>query len=95
MWYRLAHRTDLLRRKLQLLCALYGLSRLESSIGFYLAAGALDASDVKALRAHINQACTVLGANQGALALRLCEGFGIPDHLLAAPIARDWRYIVT
>ena len=80
---------------MQLLCELYGLSRLEHSADFYLAAGALSGGHMKAIRSLVNQACAALAANRGALALRLCEGFGIPEHLIAAPIARDWRSIAT
>jgi hypothetical protein len=28
-----------------------------------------------------------------APALKLCEAFAIPEHLLAAPIAKNWREI--
>jgi acyl-CoA oxidase len=79
----------------QLLCSLYGLRRLELNSGFYLGAGALDGAAVSSVREHVNAACALLGANKGALALRLCAGFGVPDHLIAAPIAQDWRRIVT
>lgn len=79
----------------QLLCELYGLTRLERSAGFYLASGTLCGADMKTIRELVNQACAALSGDGGALALRLCEGFGIPEHLIAAPIARDWRSIVT
>ena len=29
----------------------------------------------------------------GAAAVELCQGFGIPEHLIQAPIATDWRKI--
>ncbi|KDD76840.1 hypothetical protein H632_c89p0, partial [Helicosporidium sp. ATCC 50920] len=32
-----------------------------------------------------------LAADQGALALALCDGLGVPEHLIRAPIAKDWR----
>ena len=79
----------------QLLCSLYGLTRLERNSGFYLGAGALDSGAIRSVREHVNAACALLGAHKGALALRLCDGFGVPDHLIAAPIAQDWRRIVT
>jgi hypothetical protein len=53
--------------------------------------GALSGADVAALRNHVNAACRALAADGGRLAIRLCDGFGIPDHLLHAPIAFDWR----
>ncbi len=80
---------------LQLLCSLYGLTRLERNSGFYLGAGALDSRTISSVREHVNAACALLSAKKGALALRLCDGFGVPDHLIAAPIAQDWRRIVT
>lgn len=57
----------------------------------YLEAGLLNGADAAALRASINIACKQLGSNGAAPALKLCEAFGIPDHLLAAPIAFNWR----
>ena len=44
--------------------------------------GSLPPAAVPALRAKINALCGQLAANGGALALALCDGFGIPDHLL-------------
>lgn len=52
-------------------------------------------SHATAVRAQINRLCGQLSANSGKLALQLCEGFGIPDHLLQAPIAFDWQQIGT
>lgn len=46
-----------------------------------------------AIRIQVNGLCSKLAADDGRVALRLCEGFGIPDHLLQAPIAFDWRQI--
>lgn len=56
-------------------------------------AGALPPAAVPALRAKINDLCGQLAADGGRLALALCDGFGIPDHLLQAPIAfpNGWR----
>ncbi len=45
-------------------------------------AGALSPAAAKALHAQVNSLCRQLGADNGRLALALCEGFGIPDHLL-------------
>ncbi|KAL3161189.1 hypothetical protein ABBQ38_009556 [Trebouxia sp. C0009 RCD-2024] len=80
---------------LQLLGSLYGLTRLERSMAHYLASGVLQGSHATAVRAQINRLCGQLSANSGRLALQLCEGFGIPDHLLQAPIAFDWQQIGT
>jgi acyl-CoA oxidase len=47
---------------------------------------------MKAVHAKANALCRELGAGNGRLALALCDGFGIPDHLLQAPIAiGNWR----
>jgi hypothetical protein len=45
-------------------------------------AGVLSSAAAKALRAKVNALCRQLGADNGRLALALCDGFGIPDHLL-------------
>ena len=50
---------------------------------------------VAAVRLQINKLCTQLAADAGKLALLMCEGFGIPDHLLQAPIAFNWQQIGT
>ncbi len=64
---------------------------MERDLATFLAAGVLTRDDSQALRAAVNQMCGALAADRGALALKLCEGFGIPDHLLAAPIAFGWE----
>jgi acyl-CoA oxidase len=80
-----------LQPSLAALCWLYGATRLERSLTRLLGAGVLAGSDVAALRAAVNEACHVLGGAGAGPALKLCEGFGIPDHLLQAPIAFNWR----
>ena len=37
--------------------------------------------------------CRELSEDGGLTLVKLCDGFGIPDHLLQAPIAFDWRLI--
>ncbi|CAK0741867.1 hypothetical protein CVIRNUC_001356 [Coccomyxa viridis] len=78
---------------LTLLAALYGLTRVERNLAFFLAAGVMDGSHAAGVRAAVNSACAVLSADGGWAALRLAESFGIPDHCLQAPIAFDWRQI--
>lgn len=70
---------------------LFGATRVERNLASYLAAGVLTGSDAAALRAAVNRACRQLGGSGAKPALVLCEGFGVPDHLLAAPIAFNWR----
>lgn len=59
------------------------------------AAGALSGEAMQGVRAKVNALCRELASNGGALARVLCDGFGIPDHLLQAPIAvkggAGWR----
>lgn len=52
-------------------------------------------SHATAVRMQVNSLCSQLSADAGRLALLLCEGFGIPDHLLQAPIAFNWQQIGT
>ncbi len=78
---------------LTLLATLYGLTRVERALAFYLASGAASGAAAAAVRAAVNAACAALSADGGWAALRLAEGFGIPDHCLEAPIAFDWRQI--
>ncbi|KAL4448859.1 hypothetical protein ABPG77_007576 [Micractinium sp. CCAP 211/92] len=81
-----------LRPALALLLQLYGLSRIEAGAECYLSTGALSGDAMKAVHARVNELCRQLAADGGALALALCAGFGIPPHLLQAPIAiGDWR----
>ena len=77
----------------QALAALYGLTRVERAAPFLLASGVLTGADMAELRTQINELCAALAANSARAALQLCDGFGIPEHLLWAPIASDWRKI--
>eukprot|EP00879_Flechtneria_rotunda_P009942 GHRR01010397.1.p1 GENE.GHRR01010397.1~~GHRR01010397.1.p1 ORF type:complete len:600 (+),score=211.63 GHRR01010397.1:456-2255(+) len=72
---------------------LYGATRIEKRQGRYLEAGLLTAADAVALRQAVNKACRQLGGNGAVPALKLCEAFGIPDHILSAPIAFNWRQL--
>ncbi len=78
---------------MQALALVYGLTRVERGLAFYLAAGVMDGKAAAALRLAVNDLCARLSANDGKTLLRLCDGFGIPDHLMSAPIARDWQQI--
>lgn len=82
------------RSTLNTLALVYGLSRVEAGLAGYLAGGALPGSAVAPLRRKINALCGELSRDGAKKALALCDGFGIPAHLLQAPIAlRDWRSI--
>lgn len=79
---------------LRSLALLYGLSRVEVGLPDHLAGGALPGPAAAALRRKVNALCGELAADGGRVALALCDGFGVPDHLLQAPIALgDWRAI--
>lgn len=80
---------------LQALALVYGLTRVERSLAFFLAAGVLCAKKAAALRLAVNSLCAQLSANQGKTLVRLCDSFGIPDHLMSAPIAHDWQLVGT
>lgn len=57
-----------------------------------LQVGLLNGADAAALRLAVNKACRQLGRGGcAAPALKLCDAFAIPEHLLAAPIAQNWR----
>lgn len=80
------------RATLEKLVLLYGLSRVESGLSCYLAGRALPGLAMGPLRKKVNALCADLVSNGGEQALALCDAFGIPDHLLQAPIAlKDWR----
>ena len=85
------------------LCILYGLCRIEAGLTTYLEHGVLPGRSVAAIRNQINDLCLYFAStsssslsSKGPVALALCDAFGIPDHLLQAPIAVDsWNRIGT
>lgn len=76
---------------LRALAALFGASRAERAAAPLLAAGLVGPADAEALRLAVNRACRALCRGAPPACLKLCDAFGIPDHLLQAPIAFDWR----
>jgi acyl-CoA oxidase len=79
-------------RALRALAALFGASRAERGAAGLLARGAIGGADAEALRGAVNSMCRALGGGGArAPALALCDAFGIPDHLIQAPIAFNWR----
>ena len=65
------------------LCNLYALSRIEVHKGWFLEHGYLEGNKTKAIRRQIDQLHRELAPD----AVVLVDAFGIPDQLLAAPIA--------
>lgn len=74
------------RKILKKLCALYGLSVIEKHISFYLTHDYLADSKANAIRYQVDRLCTKITEQ----ALPLVTSFGIPDELLAAPIAINY-----
>lgn len=63
-----------------------------SSCHLFVLPGSLPASAVAPLRAKLNGVCGQLAEGGGKLALTLCDGFGVPEHILQqSPIAANWR----
>ncbi len=72
-----------LRSVLKLLCDLYALADLESDRAFFLEHGRLSGPRCKAITREVNRLCNEARLCAGALV----DAFGIPDEMLAAPIA--------
>lgn len=71
------------KKSLQQLCQLYALHTIEQNKGWYLEQDYMAGVKTKAIRKMVNQLCWEI--RQDAIALT--DAFGIPDKLLAAPIA--------
>ncbi|HEY0977756.1 MAG TPA: acyl-CoA dehydrogenase [Flavobacteriales bacterium] len=72
---------------LRKLCDLYALSRLEADSAWFQEQGYLEGVKAKAIRKQVDQLCWEIRQD----AVPLVEAFGIPDELLAAPIATGPR----
>jgi len=68
---------------LETMCCLFGLSAIERDRAWFLESGYVSGAKSEALRTEVNRVCAELRPS----ALTLVDGFGIPDELLAAPIA--------
>ena len=75
------------RAILRKIALLFGLHSLETSIGWYVGNGVVSASTAGRVSALVRQAVSELAPQ----AINLVDSFGIPEHLLRAPIAHDWR----
>jgi hypothetical protein len=79
---------------LRLAAVVHGVARARAAGAGHVASGAVPgARGLAALRSAARSAQALLCADGGAPALALAAGFGIPDTLLHAPIAGDWRAI--
>jgi acyl-CoA oxidase len=72
-----------LREALSLLRDLYAMSSLEGAKGFYLEHGRLARPRCKAITREVNRLCNEVRQRCGPFV----DAFGIPDQILAAPIA--------
>ena len=82
-----------LRPALLMLATLFGIKSVLKGSAFFLGSGALTAEDLEGLRTSLHEIYRTLSANGGRLALKLCDGFGIPEPMITAPIAKDWRQV--
>jgi acyl-CoA oxidase len=73
------------------LCDLYALSDIEADRGFFQEHGRLSGNRCKAITREVNRLCNEVRGQ----AATLVDAFGIPDELLAAPIAMADRAAVT
>ena len=60
-------------------------SRMEADLGWFLMSGVVETPKAKGIRYLANKCCLELRP----IAEQVTEGFGIPDAVLAAPIAVD------
>lgn len=72
------------RTALERLCCLFALSTIEKNAAWYLESGYIEGVKSKAIRKTVNQLCWEIRPD----AVALVDAFGIPDALLAAPIAK-------
>lgn len=66
---------------------LFAASCLERATSYLVSEGLMTAECTKALLNQVRDLCRDLAPN----ALHLADSFGLPDHVLAAPIALDWQ----
>ena len=72
-----------LKPTLKNLCDLFALWHMEKNKGWYLEHNYMEGMKTKAIRRQINRLCWEIRAD----AVTLVDGFGLPDHVIAAPIA--------
>ena len=74
-----------LKAKLSTLASLFALNTINQQNGWYQENGYLEASKSKAIRRQVTVLCKEVRADS----LTLVNAFGIPDHLLKAPMLED------
>lgn len=73
--------------KMRPLAELYGLTVVERDLAWFLSEGVLAPQQGRAVAAAARELCRDLSAQMTTLV----DAFGIPEHLVAAPIAGDWE----
>jgi len=71
---------------LKQLRSLYALSRVQADAAQLMSDGLMGTAAYDQINAEVSSLCALLGEK----ALDLAEGFGIPEHMQYAPIAKDW-----
>ena len=65
---------------------LFLLSRIEADLAWFVTEGVLSKRCGKTVPQKVRTLCDKLASSSELL----CDGFGIPEHMLYAPIAGDW-----
>ena len=72
---------------LQSVLVLYGVSRLESDLAWFMCEGVISQEAAKAVVPTARELCSMLAPHWR----ELIDSFGIPEYLIAAPAAADWE----
>lgn len=65
----------------------FALSTIEKNMSWYLRHGLITPSEGQKITSLSQEACRDLADSS----LELCDGFGIPEHLMHSPIAQNWE----
>lgn len=76
-----------LRFVMQNVVSLYALKTIEDALGWYLSEEILSPFVGRLVKEGVQKLCKALEP----FSLTLVDGFGIPDHVIAAPIQQDWE----
>lgn len=75
------------QKSMELLQGLYSLTCIRNDIGWYMSEGIISPAMCKEIVSTSNDLCAKLGPK----AVELVDSFGIPDHMMHAPIAKNWE----
>lgn len=71
---------------LKILRSIFALHRLQQDLAFFCGEGFMSWTQAKAIKRELQHLYTEFAPH----VLRVVEAFGVPDHVLSAPIAFDW-----